>query len=546
MNNYFHQLDVSGVSLPEKLNNPFDYEPHELCQRAWEDVMSWPIMNDKMSDFFIELCQGKMIGVLIVAKDSGEVGFLAAFSGQIEGSFSHEGFVPAVFDYLPSDSRFRRSESLLGMMAQEIKYIDKDIENIRTTEYFPLQDELARQIAKTEHKMRTAKARRDEIRAQGPVSASQEEEMIRESQFWKAELRRCRQRAKAQLQPIEDCINELKEHQDDIARRRRELSEKTQAWLFAKTILTNAMGEQLSVADVFARSIGKTPPSGAGECCAPKLLNYAFTHRLRPIAIAEYWYGNSPQGEIRHHGCAYPACRSKCWPLLPWMLQGIDIMPAPEIDPNLKPIIIYENSDFCIVKKPAGLLSVPGAMSSPSVESLLQAHYGAERDVRMAHRLDQATSGLMIATFGIEAYRRMQALFVAEEVKKTYIALLESDPTEHGIEPQGAVLLSLMPDIVDRPRQRVSSHGLPACTCYRIVGHSGNWTRVEFCPATGRTHQLRVHSASPLGLNAPIVGDRLYGNTARNAPRLMLHASCLDFSYPDAEHPYHFEWQPDF
>lgn len=546
MTNLIHPLDTSGLTLPTKLNNPFDYQPHELCQRAWQRILTWPIINNVESDFYRELCRGKMIGVLVVADNEQHVGFIAAFSGQIAGRFDHEGFVPAVFDYLGEGSLFRQSEGQIALYDEQIQLLTSQIEQIRLSEYAPLLAETNTMIAAAEQKMRTAKAHRQQQRASGHIDSDTEAAMIRESQFLKAELRRCRQRTKAMLQPIEERIDRAQRQHDSTVRLRHELSETTQRWLFDHTVLTNAQGDRLPVNSIFAQSVGKTPPSGAGECCAPKLLNYAFCHHLRPIAIAEYWFGASPQGEIRHHGCSYPACRSKCWPLLPWMLQGVETEKTNSEAHYSTPDIVYENHDFCIVRKPAGLLSVPGKDSSPSMQSLLQTHYGAERDVRMAHRLDQATSGLMIATFGDEAYKQIQALFAQQKIEKTYIALLESDPCEQGLPSEGDITLPLMPDIDDRPRQKVSPMGSPATTHYHIVGHNGQHTRVEFHPHTGRTHQLRVHAASPLGLNSPIVGDKIYGNNDKNAPRLMLHAAKIRFCYPDQQHPYQFEWQPEF
>lgn len=291
----------------------------------------------------------------------------------------------------------------------------------------------------------------------------------------------------------------------------------------------------------------KIPPSGAGECCAPKLLQSAYLRGWHPEAIAEYWYGRPKNGEIRIHGRHYPACRGKCLPILIWMLQGLSINPplnSERLLPRVEtPEIIYENRWFCVVSKPSGMLSVPGKGTEISVQEWLEKKYGPELQVKVAHRLDQDTSGVLIATFGQVSYKEMQRLFASRQVKKTYIAVLEGDYQSQGISRAGRIELPISPDLLDRPRQRIDiENGKEAITDYKFIGISNGRSYIEFYPITGRTHQLRVHAASEEGLGMPIIGDRLYGrNTETDKERLHLHAKGLEFTFPiDGSH-YHFE-----
>jgi len=292
----------------------------------------------------------------------------------------------------------------------------------------------------------------------------------------------------------------------------------------------------------------KNPPSGAGECCAPKLLQAAYLRGWTPVAMAEYWYGRPKDGEVRVHGHHYPACRGKCRPVLGWMLQGLDVTPPldslslPE-QKEYQPEVVYENRWFCVVDKPSGMLSVPGRSAAVSVQQWLSDRYGTDRDVRMVHRLDQDTSGLLIAAFGQETYKIMQSLFAMRKVRKTYVADLEGDYSARGMSRKGRIELPLAPDWLDRPRQRVTlADGKEAVTDYEFTDVTDDRSRVLFHPLTGRTHQLRVHAASVRGLGMPIAGDRLYGDkSGRALTRLHLHAHKIEFTFPLDGQDYSFE-----
>ena len=339
----------------------------------------------------------------------------------------------------------------------------------------------------------------------------------------------------------------------------KEESKRLQRLLFAQYNFINGKGETKNLLDIFAdekpilspeewfdageRSMVKgerIPPSGAGECCAPKLLQYALTHGLKPIALAEFWVGAPSRTELRKEGCFYAPCSGKCVPILRHMLQGLDVEVKGE---RLKEEgekskakgeriqVIYEDDYLMVVNKPAGLLSVPGKSDEPSVESYMQA--------KAVHRLDQDTSGLLVLAKTQEVYKTLQAYFQRRDILKRYEAVVKLSDISHQTSDEGMISLPLLPDPYDRPRQMVNKeHGKVAITRYVVREQRADGTcLVDFYPLTGRTHQLRVHAAHPDGLNAPIVGDRLYGSPAE---RLMLHAAEITFLHPITQEEMHF------
>lgn len=372
--------------------------------------------------------------------------------------------------------------------------------------------------------------------------------MTRQSQFEKAELHRLKKRLETALEHLKVDLDNAQSHLDSMKELRRSESAALQKWLFTNFKLLNARGESKSLSEIFAETPIKVPPSGSGECCAPKLLQAAYLQGLHPEAIAEYWYGKPKDGEVRLHGEHYPACRGKCQPVLGWMLRGLAVEPPLNSDRlaaavTREPEIIYENRWFCVVDKPSGMLSVPGKGAAVSVQQWLVERYGTDRNVKMAHRLDQDTSGLIVAAFGEQSFKTIQALFARREVRKTYVALLEGDYESIGLPRKGRIDLPLSPDWLDRPRQRVDFiEGKEAVTDYEFTGRAEGRSRVTFHPLTGRTHQLRVHAASVNGLGLPIAGDPLYGkNSGGSHERLRLHAHKLEFTFPIDGLPYSFE-----
>ena len=537
------------------MNNPFEYRPDAECEAAFKRLLE-RVETLKGSNrpedvrFCRELDAGKMLGVLIASDQTGGHHTLYAFSGQIgDAGFHHPGFVGPAFDYLQPDGYFKRKE-------WEISRLNKEITLFEQEDYAKARDIYEREkamvntgIANYREKCRLSKAERDVKRKGGTPDEAELDAMIRESQFEKAELRRRKKQGEERLKPYLEALNTAQKRLDSMKERRRAASEALQQWLFTNFRLLDAMGETQSLSEIFADTAIGVPPSGAGECCGPKLLQAAYKMGLTPISMAEYWYGRPKDGEIRVHGAHYPACRGKCLPVLSRMLRGLTV--TPPLDSEFyarrypEPEIIFENDRFCIVNKPSGMLSVPGKGKAASLENWLIKRYGPEKQVKPAHRLDQDTSGLIVCTFGEESYRIMQMLFATRQVKKTYAAELEGDYVAKGLAKEGRISLPLSPDWLDRPRQRVDfGEGKEAITDYKFTGISDGRSRVLFRPLTGRTHQLRMHAASEQGLGMPIVGDRLYGIDA--SERLHLHAQKLEFTFPIDGHHYTFNSPPPF
>lgn len=305
-------------------------------------------------------------------------------------------------------------------------------------------------------------------------------------------------------------------------------SQALQQWLFEQFSFLNARGEECPLLDIFNP---KVPPSGAGECCAPKLLQYAYKHGLRPLCMGEFWMGRSPRGEVREEGHFYPSCQHKCKPILTWMMQGLDVEPNPlmkDYDRVMKQLrIVHEDRDFVVVDKPSGMLSVPGKDNLPSLLDIMRERYPEAEGPMIVHRLDMETSGLMVVALTDEAYHTLQRQFVEHTIRKRYTALLERPMT---VGEKGTIDLLICPNPYDRPRQIVNEeYGRRSITHYEVVGNEDGHARIHLWPDTGRTHQLRLHMAAKEGLGNPIVGDRLYGNAGE---RLMLFADVLGFQHP--------------
>lgn len=540
------------------MNNPFDYTPDAACDEAFRELtlrIEALKKSDRAEDVGLcrELKAGKMLGVLIAEDDRGERHTLFAFSGQIgDGGFHHRDFVGPVFDYLQPDGFFKIHEADISRQNMEISRFEEETLTEARGEYERAKASLEAEVSAYKEKCRLSRIERQLKRSEGIADEAELADMIRQSQFEKAELHRLKKRVAAELESYEVKLKEAEAKLEAMKDRRRADSEALQKWLFDSFRVLNARGESRSLSDIFAKTSLRIPPSGAGECCAPKLLQASYMKGLTPLAMTEYWYGRPKGGELRMHGRHYPACRGKCLPVLTWMLQGLDIEPPLDSEyrsiATKEPEIIFENQWFCVVDKPSGMLSVPGKGAAVSVQRWLEERYGADREVKVAHRLDQDTSGLLIATFGPVAFKEMQRLFATRQVSKTYVAVLDGDYGERGLSLQGRIELPLAPDWLDRPRQRVDhEEGKEAVTDYEFVGVSDDRSRVEFHPLTGRTHQLRVHAASGDGLGMPIVGDRLYGKRAgHGVERLFLHARRIGFVFPLDGGSYAFEAAPPF
>lgn len=545
-------------NIVEKMNNPFEYVPDPRCREAFRQLIDrLKALKDRGNPeddaLLSELEAGKMLGVLVAADECGCEHTLYAFSGQLgSGGFHRQRFVGPAFDYLEPGGYFKTREADISRRNAEIARFEKEeLERVRL-EYDAAKEMADAEIAEYKEKCRKSKAARDAKREADKLSEEEMVAMIRESQHDKAELHRLKKSLAARLEPYAEALRMARERLADMKARRRSDSESLQSWLFSNFRLLNARGETRSLGEIFAGTPLRVPPSGAGECCAPKLLQEAYLRGWRPVAIAEYWYGAPKEGEVRIHGEHYPACRGKCLPVLGWMLRGLDVEPPLDgsclAQSHFEPKIIYENQWFCVISKPSGMLSVAGKGAAVSAEEWLRERYGAGLNVRMAHRLDQDTSGLLVATFGEESYRVMQRMFATRKVSKTYVAVLEGDYEVAGLPRKGRVSLPLSPDWLDRPRQRVDvESGKEAVTDYEFLGVSEGRSRVVFRPHTGRTHQLRVHAASAAGLGMPIAGDRLYGRkSCGSRDRLLLHALQLEFTFPLDGNRYSFEDKSPF
>ena len=520
---------ITDIPLPERFTYPFCYTPHPLCILAAKEVQSYLTRQTAWKD---ELRQGKMFGVLIVQTEHGETGYLAAFSGILAGKNLHPFFVPPVYNLLQPQGFFKIEEENISSINRNIRQLEND------KAYAALSAELARTIQSAENILATAKAQlkeaktaREQRRKEKELNAQEEAELIRESQFQKAEYKRLERSWKARITTLQTQTEDWERRISALKSERKTRSAALQQKLFEQFGMLNYRGEVKNLCEIFGHTVHKTPPAGAGECAAPKLLQQAYLHGWKPIAMAEFWWGDSPKTEIRHHGHYYPACKGKCEPILQHMLQGLQVEENPMLKrmqvPSQNLEIVYEDPWISVINKPAGMLSVPGKEDAVSVYSLMREQYPEADGPLTVHRLDMATSGLMLIAKTKRVHQNLQAQFKNRLVRKRYVALLE------GIVPKdkGTVDLPLCLNPLDRPRQMVhTEHGKPAITDYQVLERlDGKRTRIAFYPRTGRTHQLRIHAAHPLGLHCPIIGDELYGE---KADRLYLHAEYLEFTHP--------------
>ena len=596
-----HALSTS-IPSPRQFTYPFCYNVDPLAEAASLELQRYIADADLMST---EKGCGKMFGVLVVEYEDEEGalqrGFLAAYSGLLGGRNDWPYFVPPVFDAQQPDGHFKRTEREISAINHEIAAIEHDPEYLQSVaQHEQTKKRLQAEVDAFKAEVDAAKARRDARRKSGePLSEEEQAEMIRESQFMKAELRR---RRKAMEQADSTLNTQHSTFLKSLQRKRKQMSDELQRWLFSAYRMLNAKGEERDLIDIFREYTHAMPPAGAGDCCAPKLLQYAYLHHLRPVCMAEFWWGESPASEIRHHLHYYPACRSKCLPILTHMLKGLDVAPNPLAQKRhtAEPRVLYADEYIMVVDKPAGMLSVPGKAESVRSEFSDSANISVEeyfanlqlptnsqftteqftigeadnsklkiqnsKFLKAAHRLDMDTSGLLVLARTEQAYVELQRQFASRETVKRYEAVLSGVPTQNSklktqnssTQPSGcleAISLPLIADINDRPRQRVDmEHGKPALTLYNIVEVRAvdantavayttkkvdkRRTLVHLYPKTGRTHQLRVHCAHPLGLACPILGDPLYG--IERADRMYLHAAELTFRHPVTGETMHF------
>jgi tRNA pseudouridine32 synthase/23S rRNA pseudouridine746 synthase len=522
---------ISGITLPEKFTFPFFYEPHPLSIIASKELQAYlETQSDFSHNFGLDSTQeglaiGKMFGVLVVQDESGTLGYLWAYSGKLAESNRLPYFVPTVYDMLAHDGYFKKEERTINELNRAIEAIEQDtqyltsIENLQNTTQ-QAEKELAeqKQNIKTGKKIRATQRllATTELELEALNKASQEEGILlkKMTQYWQYKT----EEATKNLAAFTDKITQLKEI-------RKEKSASLQQKLFEEYAFLNQYGSLKSLGSIFQGN----PPAGAGECAAPKLLHYAFQHQLKPIAMAEFWWGQSPKSEVRKHQHYYPACTGKCQPILAHMLEGIPLEDNPftvNLAESKALEIVYEDDFVVVVNKPTELLSVPGKQVSDSVYTRIKSLYPEASGPLVVHRLDMATSGLLLIAKSSSVHKKLQSQFIKRQIKKQYIALLD------GLirEDFGRIELPLRPDYSNLPNQLVCfPYGKSAQTDWEVVKRFDNRTLIRFYPITGRTHQLRVHAAHASGLNTPIVGDDLYGTKSN---RLHLHAESITFKHP--------------
>ena len=516
---------------PCEFTDPFRYVPHPAVQKAASLVMN---MIEKNTALATEFSQGKMLGVLVVKNQDSSIGYIAAFSGNVSGRSMIEGFVPPIYDLTDPDGKFRKKEAEISAINTQVSLLTNSEEMcILKSELIETEQNRDREIDSMRLKMSASKKDRENIRinCQDEIILA---DLIRKSQFEKAEFRRHKQAWEEKISALKSRLSMLNNEIESLKKKRSQMSEYLQDWIFRQYIVHDAVGASSSIADIFSNQ-GLTAPGGTGECAAPKLLEYAYRNGLKPLAMGEFWYGNSPETAVRTHGHFYPSCTSKCGPLLGFMLNGMHLESS-DIQAIAEPIIVFEDESIIIVEKPSGMPSVPGLDGRESLLEWLNSRLSNEGNtVESVHRLDMDTSGIMVFAKDSKSAVELRRQFEEHTILKTYSARLYY--TNDLALESGSINLPLSPDYDERPRQKVDfQHGKEAYTEYKVIERNPDGTvDVLLYPHTGRTHQLRVHCAHTLGLGAPILGDLLYGSSSvysLHNTRLHLHALSISFCHP--------------
>lgn len=558
MSQYFHffKNSTEGLELPQKFDFPFYYQPHAIAQLACQEVQEY---LENQSDFehefglntnTTETPIGKMFGILVCKNKENELGYIASFSGKLANTNQHKFFVPPVFDMLNKDGFFLQQEERLNEINRIIEELEQDEKYIQLKKDLILFEEKAiEKIKEGKLLLKTNKNERKEKRELIVPNLSVadahafEDDLVKQSLRDKYEFRKLNEEIEAERSQFHQAIDEYEIQINDLKEERKTKSNALQNQLFDQYQFLNKAKEIKGLRAIFKDTAFQRPPAAAGECAAPKLLQYAFQNDLEPICMAEFWWGESPKSEVRKHKHYYPACTGKCEPILGHMLKGIEMDENPLIQQHniIEELeIIYQDDDIVVVNKPEEFLSVPGIEIKDSVYFRIKYQFPNATGPLIIHRLDMATSGILVLALNKESHKKIQQQFIKRKVEKRYIALLD------GIvqDDEGLIDLPLRVDLDDRPRQMVCyEHGKPAQTKYKVLKRKENKTLIHFYPITGRTHQLRMHASHSLGLNTPIIGDDLYGKSAH---RLHLHAEYLEFTHPTTKEIMKFQVQPNF
>ncbi|PWV48889.1 RluA family pseudouridine synthase [Chitinophaga sp. S165] len=552
---YFLDDSIDQIVLPERFTFPFYYEPHPLTKIAAAGLQYYlETQTDLEHNFGLNANSegnaiGKMFGVLVVQDTNGKLGYLSAFSGKLADTNDHPEFVPPVFDMLVENSFFLKDGEIINAINTRIEeiYADESYQNLDQT-IKQLSAESLQEITTLKKQLKSNKESRKILREQLMNSLNEQDyaiaeaDLVKQSLYDKHQLKTLTNKWEQQLEEMRTRLAQFEADIEALKNERKERSAALQQQLFEQYVFLNKDGKSKSLQEIFSLTAFRKPPAAAGECAIPKLLQFAFLRGYKPIAMGEFWWGASPKSEIRKHKHFYPACTGKCKPILEHMLEGMlidenPLLHAPEVTGELE--IIYKDESFVVVNKPAGLRSVPGVTVQDSVYTRLK-HLMKDTEPLIVHRLDMDTSGLLVVAKTQEAHRHIQRQFLKRTVNKRYTALLSKviDQSE------GEIDLPLCADLLNRPRQLVCfTSGKKSVTKWKVVERYASMTKIDFWPLTGRTHQLRMHSAHELGLNAPIVGDDLYGTASE---RMYLHAAHIEFIHPRSKEKLSFTVEEEF
>ncbi|WP_178988121.1 RluA family pseudouridine synthase [Winogradskyella schleiferi] len=546
-NGCFHPIECRSEKLPKQFTFPFYYTPHPLCIKAADEIKSYlSTQTDFDHNFGLGhskkgLKIGKMFGVMLVENPKGQLGYIAAFSGKLAETNHLKGFVPPIYDTLNKAGFYKKNEAHLNRLTSEIETLEDNSELENAEKYLKqlkLESDHKLEEFKKIAKAKKQKRKQQRVEAEQNLSLSEKEvlfeELKQQSIQSNIDLKYLKLNLEAEIEDAENNLDDLLKPIEILKRERKKLSASLQKQIHEQYQFLNAKGQIKDLIAIFKTTDLGKPPAAAGECAAPKLFQYAYENNLKPIAMAEFYWGISPTAEVRKHGQFYPSCRGRCEPILGHMMQGLDIEPNPiELAGvyNGELEIIYEDDFILVINKPHEFLSVSGKTIKDSVLTRMQNYLPNATGPLLLHRLDMSTSGLLLVAKNERTHKNLQKQFINRSVKKRYVALLDGS-----LElKKGMIDLPLRVDLNNRPRQLVCfEHGKKATTTYDVVEVKQNKTRIHFYPITGRTHQLRVHAAHQKGLNMPIVGDDLYGMPSN---RLHLHAETLGF-----EHPVKKEW----
>lgn len=542
--------NIDNLALPEQFTFPFYYKPHPLAVAAAKQLQQQLKKLDKAILDTDDIDAGKMFGVLVVQDESQQLGFISAYSGQIAGIDEQLHFAPNVALKHIDDAEFSQQSQVINDINAQITALQnsdnyQQIEQQLTTARQHYEQQL---IAKQQAMQVTRKQRKQQRQAAGEQLNNDEFEKLKnqlagQSIVEKKQLQALKQQWQTRIAALEQAQLTINDEINGLKKRRKVLSKNLQKKLFAQYQFLNANGEVTDLNAIFAKLPEHTPPSGAGDCAAPKLLQYAYKHNLKPLAMAEFWWGAPPKSAIRHHLHYYPSCYSKCQPILGHMLEGLNVEDNPLlVNPaqGKDLTIVYQDDDLLVVNKPAEFLSVPGINIDDSVYMRIKTQFPHASGPLIVHRLDMSTSGLLMIALNKRVHKALQKQFIERSVEKRYVALVAGNIAAES----GSIELPLVLDFDDKPRQMVCyKTGKPSLTTWQVLERKNNTTRLQLYPKTGRTHQLRVHCAHHLGLNTPIVGDTHYGE---KSDRLHLHAEYLAFTHPISHERLEFEVAADF